>query len=63
MSVTAAHVTTLRGRTRARMTDCKRALIKAGVVLDQGVIILREPGLAAAGKRSDRATGEGMVSQ
>ena len=63
MSVTAAQVKALRDRTGAGMMECKRALLEAGGDLDRGVIILRERGLAAAEKRSGRATSEGTVGQ
>ncbi len=63
MSVTAAQVKALRDRTGAGMMECKRALIEAGGDLDRGVVILRERGLAAAAKRSGRATSEGTVGQ
>ena len=43
--------------------ECKRALIEADGDLDRGVVILRERGLAAAAKRSGRATSEGTVGQ
>ena len=41
--------------------DCKRALEEAGGDLDRAQEILREKGIAAAGKRADRATTEGQV--
>ena len=63
MSVTAAQVKALRDRTGAGMMECKRALVEAGGDLDRGVVILRERGLAAAAKRSGRATSEGTVGQ
>ena len=63
MSVTAAQVKALRDRTGAGMMECKRALIEADGDLDRGVVILRERGLAAAAKRSGRATSEGTVGQ
>ena len=63
MSVTAAQVKALRDRTGAGMMECKRALVEAGGDLDRGIVILRERGLAAAAKRSGRATSEGTVGQ
>ncbi len=63
MSVTAAQVKALRDRTGAGMMECKKALVEADGDLDRGVVILRERGLAAAAKRSGRATSEGTVGQ
>jgi elongation factor Ts len=44
------------------MMDCKRALQEVGGDLEQAVVLLREKGMAAAGKRADRATTEGIVT-
>ena len=63
MSVTAAQVKELRDRTGAGMMECKRALTDAGGDLERSIIILRERGLAAAAKKSGRATSEGIVGK
>jgi len=42
--------------------DCKRALADAGGDLKRAVELLRERGLAKAGKREGRATSEGLIA-
>ncbi|MGL6279704.1 MAG: translation elongation factor Ts [Gaiella sp.] len=59
--ITATLVKELRDRTGAGMMECKRALQETGGDLDAARTLLREKGLAAAGKRADRATTEGLV--
>lgn len=61
MSVSAADVKKLRDKTGAGIMDCKRALIEAEGNFEKAEKILKEMGLAAAAKRSDRATKEGRV--
>ncbi len=61
MSVSASAVKELRDLTSAGMMDCKRALEEAAGDLDRAQQILREKGIAAAGKRADRDTTEGQV--
>lgn len=61
MSVTAGAVKELRDLTSAGMMDCKRALEEAEGDLERAQQILREKGIAAAGKRADRETTEGQV--
>lgn len=61
MSVSASAVKELRDLTSAGMMDCKRALEEASGDLDRAQQILREKGIAAAGKRADRETTEGRV--
>jgi elongation factor Ts len=43
------------------MMECKRALEETGGDLEAARILLRERGMARAGKRADRATSEGLV--
>jgi hypothetical protein len=43
------------------MMDCKRALEETGGDLDAAVKLLREKGLASAGKRAERETSDGLV--
>jgi elongation factor Ts len=57
----AEDVKKLRDLTGAGIMDCKRALEEAGGDIDKAVAILREKGVARAEKRSDRATGQGLV--
>ncbi len=61
MAFTAADVKALRESTGAGMLDCKKALQDANGDLAEAEKILKEKGLAAMAKRSDRATGEGRV--
>lgn len=60
--ISAGLVKELRERTGAGMMDCKRALQDVDGDLDRAVVLLREKGMAAAGKRADRATTEGVVA-
>ena len=43
------------------MMACKQALQETGGDLEAARTLLREKGMAAAGKRADRATTEGLV--
>jgi elongation factor Ts len=52
----------LREKTNAGMMDCKRALAEANGNLDKAETILRTKGIASAGKKSSRATKEGIVA-
>ena len=61
MAFTAADVKALRESTGAGMLDCKKALQDANGNLAEAEKILKEKGLAAMAKRSDRATGEGRI--
>ena len=58
----ASEVKALRETTQAGMMDCKRALEETSGDFDAAVKLLREKGIAQAGKRSGRGTGEGVVS-
>jgi len=60
--ISAKDVKTLREQTGAGMMDCKRALSDAGGDLAKAVEVLRERGLAKAGKREGRATSEGVIA-
>jgi elongation factor Ts len=59
--VTADDVKRLRDETSAGVMDCKRALEEAGGDFAQAKELLRERGVAAAAKRTDRETGQGLV--
>jgi elongation factor Ts len=61
-SVSAADVKKLRTQTGAGMMDCKRALADAKGDLGRATDLLRERGLASAGKRAGRETSEGVVA-
>jgi len=60
---TAADIKRLRELTAAGMMDCKRALQETVGDLDAARKLLREKGMAKAGRRSTRATTEGVVLQ
>ena len=59
--IKASDVKALREATGAGMLDCKKALQDANGNLAEAEKILKEKGLAAMAKRSDRATGEGRI--
>ncbi|MGE3857710.1 MAG: translation elongation factor Ts [Dehalococcoidia bacterium] len=61
MAITAEDVKKLRDETNAGVMDAKRALEEANGNFEQAKSILRERGVAAAAKRSERATGQGVV--
>ena len=52
----------LRDKTNAGMMDCKRALAEAGGDMEKAEAILRTKGIASAGKKSSRATKEGVIA-
>ena len=58
---TAAEVKALRESTQAGMMDCKRALEETGGDMEAATTWLREKGIASAGKRAARGTGEGVI--
>jgi elongation factor Ts len=62
MEVSAALVKELREKTGVGMMKCKEALAEAGGNLAEAEKILRKQGVAAAAKKSGRATGEGLVA-
>lgn len=61
MSVTAERVKQLRELSGAGVKDCRDALEASGGDLDKAAEILREKGLAAAGKRAGRETRSGVL--
>jgi elongation factor Ts len=61
MAITAQQVKSLRERTQAGVLDCKLALQEAEGDFEKATVILRKKGLAAAAKRADRATVEGLI--
>src|SRR5919199_1962773 len=61
VQVTTDAVKALREETGAGIMDCRRALTEAGGDLSKAKAILRERGLAAAGKKAERETGQGLV--
>jgi elongation factor Ts len=59
--IPATLVKELRDRTGAGMMECKRALVETDGNVEDALVLLRERGMAQAGKRADRATTEGLV--
>src|SRR5271170_3975177 len=52
----------LRDRTGAGFADCRAALVESGGDIEQAINVLRKKGQAAAAKKAQRATSEGLVS-
>jgi elongation factor Ts len=61
VEISANLVKELREQTGAGMMDCKRALQETEGDIDAARTLLRERGIAQAGKRAGRATTEGIV--
>jgi elongation factor Ts len=61
MEISASDVKKLREKTGAGMMECKNALASCEGDFDKAEKLLKEKGLAAVEKRSDRATNEGKV--
>jgi elongation factor Ts len=62
MAINAKDVQALRQATGAGMMDCKKALEEAGGDVEKAKTWLREKGLAASAKRSDRENTQGVVA-
>jgi len=60
--ISAKDVKALRERTGAGMMDCKGALSDAEGDVERAIELLRERGLAKAGKKAGRATSEGAIA-
>ena len=61
MAITTEDIKKLREATGAGILDCRNALEQTDSDFDKAVDILREKGLAAAGKRAGREASEGIV--
>src|SRR4051812_3589009 len=59
--ITAALVKELRERTGAGMMECKKALVEAKGDIGEAEVVLRKHGIASAGKKSSRATRQGLI--
>jgi elongation factor Ts len=59
--ITADMVKALREETDAGIMDCRRALSEADGDMNKAKAILRERGLAAAGKKASRETKQGLI--
>lgn len=62
MEITAAMVKELRDETGLGMMECKKALMEAAGDKQKAIRILRERGLAIAGKKAERVAKEGRVA-
>ena len=60
-NITAKDVAELRKKTGCGMMECKKALVEANGDMDEAIKVLREKGLAAAGKKADRIAADGLV--
>lgn len=60
-NVSAQQVKELRDRTGAGFTACREALIEANGSMEQAIDVLRKKGQAAAAKKAQRATSEGLI--
>jgi elongation factor Ts len=61
-TITASQVKELRDATQAGMMDAKKALVETNGDFDAAVTLLREKGIAKAGKLGSRETTEGRVA-
>jgi elongation factor Ts len=59
--ITAALVKDLRERTGAGMMECKSALVESKGDIEEAIVVLRKRGIASAGKKSSRATKQGLI--
>ncbi len=60
--ITASIVKELRDKTNAGMMDCKKVLTETNGDIDASIKLLRERGIMKAGKKSDRAANEGIIT-
>ena len=61
MTVSTEMVKELREKTSAGVLECRKALEETGGDLDKAIALLKERGVAAAEKRVDRATNNGVL--
>ncbi|HQU08771.1 MAG TPA: translation elongation factor Ts [Opitutales bacterium] len=61
VTITAAMVNELRGRTGAGLMDCKKALVEANGDYEEAITILKKKGIASAAKRAGREATEGLI--
>jgi len=62
VNIPAQLVKDLRDRTGAGFNACREALVEANGDIEQAINVLRKKGQAAAAKKAQRATSEGLVS-
>lgn len=60
--ITASIVKELRDKTNAGMMDCKKVLTETNGDIEASIKLLRERGIMKAGKKSDRAATEGIIT-
>ena len=60
--ITAKEVKELRDATNVSMMECKKALVESSGDKDKAMLLLRERGLAIAGKRAERVANQGLVA-
>jgi elongation factor Ts len=60
--INASLVKDLRDKTGASIMECKSALEKSDGDIEKAIVYLRQKGKEKAGKKSTRATGEGIVA-
>ncbi|MBR2290512.1 MAG: elongation factor Ts [Clostridia bacterium] len=60
--ITASMVKELRDKTGAGMMDCKKVLVEADGDMEKAAELLRERGIAKAGKKAGRIAAEGLVT-
>ncbi len=61
MPVTIDQIKALRAETGAGVMDCRQALDDSDGDIERARLVLREKGIATANKRSDKATGQGLI--
>ncbi|MBI2939675.1 MAG: translation elongation factor Ts [Chloroflexi bacterium] len=61
MDISTSAVRDLREKTGAGVMDCKRALVEAGGDVARAMEILRQQGLARAGKKAARVATQGVI--
>ncbi len=61
MEITTDKIKELRERSGAGIMECRSILVETGGDIEKAVEILREKGLLKAQKRTERATGQGLV--
>ena len=61
MAITTSQIKELREKSGAGIMDSKRALEETGGNIDKAVELLRQQGVAKAGKKADRQASQGLV--
>lgn len=61
VNISAQLVKELRERTGAGFNDCRAALVETGGDIEKAIDVLRKKGQAAAQKKAQRATSEGLI--